>query len=344
MVTMQQRSEAAFLPKKRESSQIMRLVIYATLPGLLLQGYFWGLGVAIQLLLTGVTTVGAEYLCLKLRARQPLTALSDCSALLTALLLALCLPPLAPWWIAVVGSLIAILIAKQSYGGLGQNIFNPAMVGYVALLISFPNEMGGWRQPNMSSGARSSLAAASSAIFQAQKIQPVLETYDVSSMATPLERLNTHLATRSAASLAELHGSSKIYALALNSAFLGGGLLLLALGVIQWQIPVGLLSGLFGAVTCGFWLAPDCGSPLFHLGVGSTMLGAFFIATDPVTAATSPRGRLIFGILIGLIIYLIRVHGAYAEGTAFAVLLGNMSAPLIDHFTMPKSYGAPEKK
>jgi electron transport complex protein RnfD len=275
---------------------------------------------------------------LLLRRRPPGATLIDGSALVTGILLALALPPLAPWWIPVIGSAFAIVVAKQLYGGLGYNPFNPAMAGYVVLLISFPLELGRWTPPFEPMGLQDTLAL----IFTGTL--PAGLTIDGLTQATPMDAVKTQLGLN--VTISELSGHGLFGHLGargwewINLSYLLGGLWLLKSRVIQWQIPVGTLVGLFCMDLVFYMVNPDTfASPIFQLFSGAAMLGAFFIATDPVSASTTPRGRLIFGAGIGMLTFVIRTWGGYPDGMAFAVLLMNMAAPTIDHYTQPRVFG-----
>lgn len=334
--------------KRRTTGQVMRLVAYATVPGIAALFYFFGYGVLINLVLCSVSALLAEALILILR-RKSLWQLTDSSALLTAILLALALPPTAPWWLLVIGSVFAILVAKQLYGGIGQNLFNPAMAAYVLLLISFPVQMTNWlparslaeHVPSFQDSLSLTMTGYTTDGFAAHQLSLGV---DGLSQATPLDTLKTDL--KQGKTVSESMEKPLFSALGglgwnwVNGAFLLGGLFLLWRGVIGWQIPAGVLGGLFACAFVGFVIHPDSnGSPLFHVFSGAAMFGAFFIATDPVTAATSPKGRLIFGLLIGVLTYFIRAFGGYPDAIAFAVLLANMAAPLLDNYTRPQSFG-----
>jgi electron transport complex protein RnfD len=317
---------------------MMRWVMLALLPGIACAWWVFGWGVLINIALACITGVAAESGIMALRRRPPLPALMDGSVIVTGMLLAIALPPLTSWWLPVVGTLFAVIIAKHLYGGIGYNPFNPAMVGYVVLLISFPLEMTLWSIPGNPLGLADTLAL----VFVGQL--PDGMTLDALTTATPMDAVKTRLGLSE--TLTEIHASSLFGYIAgagwewINAAFLLGGLFLLRLNVIQWQIPVGMLSSMAVIALVFYAGNPDVySSPLFHLFSGATMLGAFFIATDPVTASTTPRGRLLFGAGIGLLTYVIRTWGNYPEGIAFAVLLMNMAAPTIDHYTRPRVFG-----
>ncbi|QSA96901.1 electron transport complex subunit RsxD [Methylococcus sp. EFPC2] len=321
-------------------SRIMLLVLLAMIPGILAQWWQFGPGVLVNLGLALVTAEIAEATVLILRRRPVLPALLDGSAALTAALLAVALPPLAPWWLTVFGALFAIIIAKQIYGGLGYNPFNPAMVGYAVLLISFPRYMTAWLPPADLATTSLSLSDAAVLIFQ----QVDKSAYDGLAQATPLDSAKTQLGL--SLGVDEILSGQVFGALGgkgwqwVNLGYLLGGLWLLRKQVIAWQIPAGFLAGLFVSALL-FFLFDSAANlpPLFHLFSGATMLGAFFIATDPVSASTTPRGRLIYGGLIGFLVIVIRVYGGYPDGVAFAVLLLNLAAPTLDHYTRPRVYG-----
>lgn len=335
--------------KRRSTQAIMMQVILCTLPGIATLCYFFGFGVLIQVFLASITAIIAEALIALCRKRPITHYLKDNSALLTGILIGIAIPPLSPWWIAVIGSLFAIIIAKHLYGGLGQNPFNPAMVAYVVLLISFPVQMTTWLPPLAVLPVSVSFLDTLFAIFtgftqEGFSVHQLRFDIDAISMATPLDTIKTALINNQ--SLDDIY-TQAVFGIfagkgwgAANLAFLIGGLVLLKQRVIQWHIPVSFLASLFLASAIGYNLNPEQFiSPTMALFSGASMLGAFFIATDPVSAATTPVGRLIFGALIGLLVYLIRTFGGFPDGVAFAVLLANMCVPLIDHYTRPSVYG-----
>ena len=326
------------LPVSDSVAVMMQRVLLALLPGIICAFWIFGWGIIFNILLAGITALTAEAAVLRLRNRPVFTTLLDGSALVTAVLLALALPPLAPWWIPVIGSLFAIVIAKQLYGGLGYNPFNPAMAGYVVLLISFPLELTLWSAP----GAQLNFLDTLTLVFTGNL--PAGQSLDAITLATPMDSIKTRLGLSE--TLSEIHGSPLFGHFAgagwewINLWFLLGGLWLLQMKVIQWQIPAGMLGGLAAIAFVFYAFNPDIYStPLFQLFSGAAMLGAFFIATDPVSASTTPRGRIYYGIGIGLLTYIIRTWGGYPDGVAFAVLLMNLAAPTIDHYTRPRVFG-----
>lgn len=323
-------------------SIVMLKVLLALVPGIIAYVWVFGSGVLVSLLLASATALLAEAAMLQLRSRPVKPFLLDGSALVTAWLLALALPPLAPWWLVVVGTLFAIVISKQLYGGLGHNPFNPAMIGYAVLLISFPAIMTQWPVPLEIAQTKLSFMEQWQYIFN--RILPGNIPLDAISSATPLDYLKTQLKLR--------HGIEEIRQASLFGAFAGkggevvaaayllGGLYLWQQRVITWHIPVAFL-GTLALMSGGFYLAApqQFASPMFHLLGGASMMCAFFIATDPVSGPTTPRGKLIFAAGIAVLTWLIRTYGGYPDGVAFAVLLMNICVPLIDAYTQPRVFG-----
>ncbi|MDR2877043.1 MAG: electron transport complex subunit RsxD [Chromatiales bacterium] len=337
-------------------STVMLQVALALIPGLIAYVWFFGWGVVINIFIAVVTALIAEGVMLRIR-RQPVGMyLADLSAVVTALLLALALPPTLPWEITVTGTLFAIVIAKQLYGGLGYNPFNPAMVGYVVLLISFPREMTVWVPVVSMSEYPLNFLEYASMIFTGKL--PAGISIDAITEATPLDSLRIHLGLGS--SVADIRATfgideetSRLLSVVpifgmfggkgwewVNAGFLIGGLWLIYKRIISWHIPVAVLGALM-AISLVFYLFEPAryASPMFHLFSGAAMLGAFFIATDPVTAAASPSGRLLYGAGIGILLYVIRTWGGYPDAVAFAVLMMNMVVPLIDDHFKPRVFG-----
>ncbi|HHV7382478.1 electron transport complex subunit RsxD [Escherichia fergusonii] len=343
-------ASSPYTHNQRQTSRIMLLVLLAAIPGIATQLWFFGWGTLVQIILAVISALSAEALVLKLR-NQPIAAiLKDNSALLTGLLLAVSIPPLAPWWMVVLGTVFAVIIAKQLYGGLGQNPFNPAMIGYVVLLISFPVQMTNWLPPYEIAATVPGMTDALQVIFSGHTtsggdMSTLRMGIDGISQATPLDTLKTSLHSgRSVEQIMQYPIFSGMLAGAgwqwVNLAWLAGGVWLLTIKVIRWHIPVSFLVSLALCATLGWLFAPESlASPQIHMLSGATMLGAFFILTDPVTASTTNRGRLIFGALAGVLVWLIRSFGGYPDGVAFAVLLANITVPLIDYYTRPSVYG-----
>lgn len=331
------------------TSQLMRMVILCLLPGIILQSYFFGFGTLLQIILAALVALLSEAFILKLRQRAVIHTLKDGSALLTGILIAIAIPPLAPWWIVVIGTVFAIIFVKQLYGGLGQNLFNPAMAAYVLLLVSFPVQMTSWTpvqslQPFSVTLLDQINAFLTGFTLDGYSVKQLSISIDGLTMATPLDSarnaLNTGQTMEQILNSSAYQNSSWQAIRWVNIGFLLGGAFLLYKRIIHWYIPVSFISAMIIFSAIAYLYNPELNiSPLFHLFSGATMLGAFFILTDPVSAATTVKGRIIYGALIALIVVIIRNVGGYPDAVAFAVLLGNMCVPLIDYYTQPKVYG-----
>jgi electron transport complex protein RnfD len=317
---------------------MMVRVLVALTPVLCVSVWFLGIGVLLNLIFAAAICLALEALTLRLRHRPVKPFLLDGSALVTAALIALTLPPLMPWWVTAIACLFAIVFAKHLYGGLGYNVFNPAMVGYVVVLISFPHYVAQWPATSAPADTTTLIAAFLHGVL------PATGLVDAYSSATPLDSIKMQLGQMK--TMQEIMVEPAFGWLAgrgwewINLAALAGGLWLLRKKVIRWHIPAAMLGSM------AFWYfalyALDSAthvSPLLGLFSGGTMLAAFFVATDPVSAATSERGRIIYGAGIGTLCFAMRQWGAYPDGIAFAVLLMNMAAPLIDRYTLPPVYG-----
>jgi len=287
----------------------MRDVLIALIPALLVGLYFFRLSAVTVIVACVASAYAAEIVCLRVM-KKPLTG--ETSAIITGLLLAFCLPPHLPVWMAVLGSVFSIVIAKHLFGGLGQNIFNPALIGRAFLLASFPVAMTSWSRP-----------------------------LDGVSTATPLGIMK-EATGQALPSLQELFlgGVSGSIGETSAVALLLGGLFLLYRGHIDWRTPgsflgtVVLLTAIVGAVKgAGIQYA------LFHLLSGGLFLGAFFMATDWVTSPVTKVGRILFGIGCGFLVVLIRLKGGYPEGVAYSILLMNVVTPLIDRYTKQRVFG-----
>jgi len=331
-----------FISKPDTVAQIMLRVMLALLPGIALYVWYFGPAILVSIALASVTALATEAAMLKLRDRPVAPFLKDNSALLTGWLLALSIPPLAPWWLIVVGTAFCIVIAKHLYGGLGNNPFNPAMIGFAVLIVSFPVPMTHWLTPHGLGQIELSFLEQLRYIFIGAL--PPGVTLDAITMATPLDTLKTHLhLDESVKQIFDMpiygrlagQGSEMV-----SWGFLAGGLYLIAARIISWHIPVAYLGALFA--TAGIFHLADPAhyvTPLFHWFSGAAMLGAFFILTDPVTGPTTNMGKLIFAAGAGLLTYLIRAFGGFPDGTAFATLLMNICVPLIVLYTQPKVFG-----
>jgi len=339
-----QRREAPYISPEVSVSSLMLQVLAALVPAAIAHVWFFGPGFIFNLLVAAFFAAAGETLMLSLRSRKPETGLADFSALVTAALLAFAVPSLTPWWVTATGALFAVIVAKHLYGGLGFNIFNPAMAGYVVILVAFPMHLNLWIAPHMGDLDYQHLSILQTLQYTLTGALPDGVLFDAISRATPLDVMKSGL--NNAKTVVEIR------AIPVMGDFGGrgwewignflaiGGFWLLIKKIIRWQIPVGVGLGLLVPATIMYLVAPGSeASPGFHLFGGATILCAFFIATDPVSAATSPKGRLIYGIGIGVIIYCIRRWGSYADGVAFAVLLMNMAVPAIDYLTRPHIIG-----
>ena len=329
------------LSRTGNTGHVMLLVMLATVPGLTMLTYFFGWGNLINVAWAAIVALASEALVLKLRKRSLSFYLTDYSALVTALLLGLALPPSAPWWLTLIATAFAIIAAKQLYGGLGSNLFNPAMIGYALVLIAFPVEMTSWLAPKSlaaTPGETLTFMDSFALIFSGAP-----DAIDAVTRATPLDAFK-HKGELTAAQLWArdpiLSPRSWQAWQFVSLGYLMGGLYLLYRKVFTWHAPVSMLGVLALFSSLLWWIDPNqYASPQLHLLGGATMLGAFFIITDPVTSATSVKGKLYYGGCIGALIYLIRTWGNYPDAVAFSVLLMNFAAPFIDFYTKPRAYG-----
>lgn len=311
----------------------MLLVIAALLPAYVVSVIEFGWGALITTAISVAACVAFEWLIAKFILKQKPT-ICDCSAILTGLLLAFNLPSNLPWWIVIIGALVAIGVGKMTFGGLGQNPFNPALVGRVFLLISFPVQMTTWPRPLGFSGSY----------------------IDAETGATPLALLKQGLKSGDGSVFSQLPGLWETFTGVMGGslgevcaiALLVGGIFLICTKVITWHIPVSILAtvALFAAVTGWCGALPEGLTTAQYVAMtlctGGIMLGAFFMATDYVTSPMTGWGKIIFGIGIGLIVMVIRTWGAYPEGMSFAILIMNACVPLLNHIR-PKRFGEKKK-
>ncbi|HEY3432900.1 MAG TPA: RnfABCDGE type electron transport complex subunit D [Rhodocyclaceae bacterium] len=327
-------------------SNVMSWVMIALAPATIYGFWLYGWPAIFLWTITILSTIGGEAFCLRLMGKQAKPVLMDCSAALTGWLLAVSLPPWAPWWIGVVGGLFAAIFGKQVFGGLGQNPFNPAMVARVVLLISFPVPMTTWVTP-----LPITLADAPS-LHQGLMITltGIPKAFDAIASASLLGFSKTEMS----------RGLDLVQAFAQNTVPLlsvegfrqgslgetasllvaGGGLLLLWLRIITWHIPAAVLAGVMIPAAIAHGIDPAHYLPAgTHLISGGIILGAFFIATDYVTSPNTAFGQILFGLGIGILTWIIRSWGGYPEGVAFAVMLMNIMTPIIDRVCKPRIYG-----
>jgi Na+-translocating ferredoxin:NAD+ oxidoreductase subunit D len=323
--------------KQASVGSVMLKVLVALLPGIAAYVWFFGAAILVQIALATVTALAAEALILYLRNKPVMLHLTDGSAIVTAWLIALTFPPIAPWWLTVCGVLIAIVVAKHLYGGLGQNPFNPAMVAFCTMIVAYPQLMSQWPRAEFNA-----LAPMLQAIFSGDR------QLDAIIMATPLDALRTILRDPlQQATIAGILGANATFGNVgghgwewIAAGYLLGGLWLLQQRIITWHVPVAfivtlaLIATVFNLIDPARYVGAN-----FHLFTGGAMLGAFFIATDPVTGCTTPLGKLIFAAGAAALTWIIRSFGAYPDGMAFAILLMNLLVPLIDMNTQPRVFG-----
>ena len=337
-----------FTHKANTVQKVMTTVLLALLPATAFDIYLFGWPALLLFAVTIGSCIAIEALCLSLADRPAVVTLSDNSAVLTGWLMASSLPPWSPWWIGLLGAVFAIGLAKHAFGGLGQNVFNPAMVGRTVLLISFPVIMTSWVAPHpLFSAGAPGLSDAIAITFGGHMPDTV-------SAASALGYVKTELSrgipvNQSMAQLPDLMDMALGYragSMGETSAILIllGGLFLLYKRIISWHIPLGVITTLFLMGTVFHYFDParfTTGS--FHVMSGATFLGAFFIATDYVTSPVSKSGQLVFAIGVGMLAWLIRTFAGYPEGMAFAVLLMNAVTPIIDQYTRPRVFGRSRK-
>ena len=318
------------LKQQMSTAQAMRDVIYALLPATLAGIWLFGLGAALVLLASIAGAMLIEWLFSPRDSRT--RQLGDGSALLTGLLLGLTLPPALPLWMAFLGGAVSIGLGKLIWGGLGYNLFNPALVGRAFLLATFPNAMTTWSAQSAGEGLFR--------VYGSNLALPFMQPqYDAVSAATPLglmkfEQQPTSLLDLMLGNIAGSLGETS------GLLLLAGGLYLLWRRDLDWRIPAGILlsAALFSGVLHLFDAVryPD---PLFTIFAGSLLMGAFYMASDPVSSPITPRGAWIFAVGVGLLVVLIRVFGGFPEGVMYAILLMNAATPLIDRYTQPRVFG-----
>ncbi|HIZ87262.1 MAG TPA: RnfABCDGE type electron transport complex subunit D [Candidatus Coprenecus pullistercoris] len=322
-------SPAPHIHGDNSTGKIMRDVLIALVPSVLAAVYFYGLFAVMLLAVAVVACVGVEFLIQKYMLRTAVTV-RDLSAVVTGVLLALNLPPTAPWWVVVIGSVVAIGVAKMTFGGLGHNIFNPALVGRVFLLISFPVIMTDWTVP--ASCFRPGTDAVTGATPLALINEGLANGFTVDQILKD-NGLNDYwqmLFARAGGSAGEVSAI----------AVLLGFIYLLVRRVIRPHIPVTII--LTVAVMTGiFWLIDPSQytDPLFNILTGGLLLGSVFMATDYVTSPMTAKGMVVYGVGIGVLTVLIRFFGAYPEGVSFAILIMNSIVPLLNKYIKPARFG-----
>ncbi len=318
-----------YFHNRNSVAKVMFSVCLALIPGIIAYVYHFGSAILVQILAAVITALCSEFCCLYLRKKPICTFLFDGSAILTALLIALSFPPIAPLWLIIFATAFAIIIAKHCYGGIGQNPFNPAMVAFAVCIISFPNLM--LLFPPVANNFSEALNFSG------------FSNLDAITSATPLDFLKTSARANvdfNAADYAVKNYLDNFGFYVLGLAYLLGGIYLLIKKVITWHIPVAFLAGILLISGIAYLYDTERNiTPLFHLLSSSSILGAFFIATDPMSSCTTPKGKLIFGVCCGALVAIIRLFGTFPDGVAFAVLIMNLTAPLIEELTKPKPFG-----
>ncbi len=316
---------APFLQQGLTTPQAMLDVIYVLIPITLLSVYFFGIGVLLILTTTILGAILTEWVF----SAEPSKSLQDGSAILTGLLLGLTLPPSLPLWMAFVGSVIGVGLGKTIWGGLGNNLFNPALVGRAFLLANFPIAMTTWVSPadNWLTISASNLA------------MPFMQTPDAVSTATPLGLMKFEQQATSLFNLM-VGNSAGSFGETCGLVIILAGIYLILRRSIDWRVPVAILGTVAIFTSLLFIYNSDIyPSPLFTIFSGGLLFGTFFMATDPVTSPLTPKGTWIFGIGIGVIVVLIRVFGGFPEGVMYAILLMNATVPLIERYTQPRAFG-----
>jgi len=340
-------NNSPYLRQPASVRSVMLRVLAALLPGIAAYVWFFGAGILVQIVLVSLAALIGEAAMLAIRKKPLWLFLGDGSALVTAWLIALSLPPLVPWWLTITAVLFAIVVVKHFYGGLGQNPFNPAMAAFCMMIVAYPQLMSQWPAAGVFGGFHD-FATQWHLIFGEIGLRQI----DAITMATPLDALRTALHTANTHNTVAgvLSTNPAFGSLAgkgwewVSLGYLLGGIWLIQQRIITWHIPLAFLATLAAIAALFNMISPDTfAGPLFHLLGGGAMLGAFFIATDPVSGATTPRGKLIYAAGIALLTWVIRVFGAYPDGIAFATLLMNIAAPLIDMWTQPPVFGHKKK-
>ena len=307
----------------------MALVILALMPAYIVSVIEFGCGALITAAIAVAACVLTEWLISRFVLKEQRQSIGDLSAVLTGLLLAFNLPSSIDWWIVVIGAIVAIGVGKMTFGGLGQNLFNPALVGRVFLLISFPAQMTTWPLPK---GFETSYVDAETGATPLYFLKHIMKTGDTS-LVEQLPSLRDALFGVMGGSLGEVAALALIL----------GGVFLICTRVITWHIPVSIIA----TVALFAWIATPAGmAPHTFIGYqllsGGLMLGAFFMATDYVTSPMTAWGKILFGVGIGLLMMVIRTWGAYPEGMSFAILIMNACVPLLNRFR-PQRFGEKKK-
>ncbi len=339
-------SSSPHLHNSQTISKIMYIVILSLLPSCAVGIYYFGIDAALVLVYCVSFCIFLEYLASSILGQQ--IRIKDGSAALTGLLLGMNLSSTVPWWICLIGSIFAIILAKSIFGGLGYNPFNPALVARVALLIGFPSLMTEWIAPdaktieNTENTVTGATTGATEMIDSAEIINSVETVSDMVTSATPLTYTPEMVAKYDGSLYMDLFLGNTGGCIGETSAIalLLGGILLIAFKLIKWQIPLAFIGTVAIISGIAHIANPDeVLTPLVHILAGGLFLGAFFMATDMVTTPMTIKGAWIFGIGCGIITSLIRIWAGYPEGVSFSILFMNALVPLIDRYTAKKPFG-----
>jgi electron transport complex protein RnfD len=316
--------------------KIMYTVVYAMIPAMLVSVYFFGLDAIRVLLVSVLSCLFFEWAIQKYIIKGPLT-INDGSAVVAGILLAFNIPANIPWWIIVIGALVTIGVAKMSFGGLGKNPFNPALVGRVFMLISFPVQMTSWPipKPILEGGFITDAVTGPTALGLLKEGVGAGKTIDQIMSDPEMPAYIDRLTGNMTGSLGEMSAIALIL----------GGIYMVWRKVINWQLPVSIIltvfvfAGIFHLIDPQHYI-----DPMFHLFTGGLMLGAIYMATDMVSSPMNMSGKVLYGVGIGLLTIIIRLWGAYPEGISFAILIMNAFVPLINNSFKPKRFGLLTKK
>ncbi|MBR4565079.1 MAG: RnfABCDGE type electron transport complex subunit D [Paludibacteraceae bacterium] len=312
----------------------MLLVILALLPAYVVSVIEFGWGALITACIAILACICTEYVISRYLLKEQRQTIGDLSAVLTGLLLAFNLPSTIDWWIVVIGAVVAIGVGKMTFGGLGQNLFNPALVGRVFLLIAYPAQMTTWPTPQGFNGAYIDAETGATPLYF---LKQIVKAGDASAISQLPSLWDSFLGVMGG-SLGEVSAIALIL----------GGLFLICTRVITWHIPVAILATVACFAACTGWAGalPEGLDTCYYVGyellTGGLMLGAFFMATDYVTSPMTAWGKIIFGIGIGFIVMVIRTWGNYPEGMSFAILIMNACVPLLNRIR-PQRFGEPKK-
>lgn len=338
--------------------RIMIYLMISLIPALGVITFYFGCGTLWQFIICAIAALACQVLSAFLRSRSIKAALRDPSGLVTALLLAITLPPLLPWQFTLIAIVFAMLIVRECFGGLGMNLFNPAMAGFIFLVISVPSMFyQTWITPAPQAVLIATPVRTAQIIFGEEDpkmlVTEIIELNnragadgakytDVLTGATFLESTKTARKAEAVDNLVKIDftGSTFQAYLALAIAYTFGGLMLIYLKVIRFQVPLTFLATIAAVGALWHYLDPSMSiNAIEHMLLGGTMLGAFYIVTDPVTTCGTFKGRILFACFIACLVILLRIKGSYSDSVAFAVLLGNCVAPLIDVMTKRRPFG-----